>query len=76
MCHDPHGVRSEGEHSGERLINFDIEVVAPNSEGKIFFQSDGLLAGTCSLACHGKNHLDCDYDAAGGASGSQCRSGG
>jgi predicted CXXCH cytochrome family protein len=62
VCHDPHGVNDLGQHSGERLINFDVDVVQPNNDGELFFQSRGLHAGTCSLRCHGRQHRDCGYD--------------
>jgi predicted CXXCH cytochrome family protein len=64
VCHDPHGVPRFPPHSGERLINFDLDVVEPNSLGALYFASDGGLSGSCSLLCHGKNHVDCRYDAA------------
>jgi predicted CXXCH cytochrome family protein len=76
VCHDPHGVSSEGAHSGERLINFDRDVVEPNSLGELYYDSSGMFSGTCSLRCHGVEHRNCDYDATFGSGGGRsCISG-
>ncbi len=71
-CHDPHGVRAGGgiggEHTGTHLINFNTDVVSPNSEGKLYFYDPNPIntvsdpfEGTCSLSCHGKDHVSCSY---------------
>lgn len=62
VCHDPHGVRAVGRHSGEKLMNFDIDAVEPNQAGQLYFESRGYRSGSCSLRCHGKEHFDCAYD--------------
>ncbi len=56
-CHDPHGVR-ENTH----LINFDRTTVsaASNGVGPIFRDS-GVFAGSCTLSCHGVDHIDKSY---------------
>lgn len=56
-CHDPHGVR-ENSH----LINFDRTVVQPasNNVGPIFTDL-GVNSGSCTLSCHGKDHIDERY---------------
>jgi hypothetical protein len=39
------------------LINFDTEIVYPESEtGRLEFNDLGLGRGECYLECHGKNH--------------------
>lgn len=50
VCHSAHGTPAGGVGSGKRLINFDVNVVAPNS---------GVIAysGTsCTLRCHMTDH--------------------
>jgi len=56
-CHDPHGVR-ENTH----LINFDRSVVDPASNGVgPIFEDRGIFTGSCTLSCHGEDHIDEDY---------------
>lgn len=55
-CHAPHGVsgsRSQHDH----LINFDLRIVG----GQRFFQDTGLFSGSCTLTCHGVNHVNFTY---------------
>ncbi|MBP9143861.1 MAG: hypothetical protein KBF21_06345 [Thermoanaerobaculia bacterium] len=67
-CHDPHGVAVGGNEafnpSGDHthLINFDTQIVAP-VEGANFpaFKDTGSRSGTCTLTCHGVNHLQTAY---------------
>jgi hypothetical protein len=50
VCHSAHGSSNTGGMSGRRLVNFDVNVVAPNN---------GVLSyanGTCALICHAKSH--------------------
>lgn len=55
-CHAPHGVSgSPAQHSA--LINFDVTIVG----GRRFFNRTGRFAGTCTLACHGVNHVNFTY---------------
>lgn len=57
-CHDPHGISSiQGNPSNNsHLINFDITIVQPNSQGLLRFEDLGALRGQCFLSCHGKDH--------------------
>lgn len=74
VCHDPHGVSRVGSHTGEKLINFDIDVVEPNNAGDLYYASTGMFSGTCSLSCHGKEHRDCQYEPTfGSGTGGSCK---
>jgi predicted CXXCH cytochrome family protein len=54
VCHSAHGVLgASGGITGERLVNFDINVVAPNGANPISFNQ---VARTCTLQCHGEGH--------------------
>ena len=49
-CHTAHGLGgSNGNVSGERLVNFDMNVVAPNGGMSISYNR---AANTCTLVCH------------------------
>ena len=53
MCHTAHGMGAQsGNISGERLVNFDANVVAPNGVPISYNRS----ANTCTLVCHGVQH--------------------
>jgi hypothetical protein len=53
-CHTAHGMGSISANiSGERLVNFDANVVAPNGASPISYSK---ATNTCVLACHGINH--------------------
>ena len=56
-CHDPHGVPQgipeDGDHIG--LINFDLNLVQPDSSGRLRFEVDAIR-GTCYMSCHGAEH--------------------
>ncbi len=55
-CHAPHGVsgsRSQHDH----LINFDLTIVG----GQRFYNDTGLFSGSCTLTCHGVNHVNFTY---------------
>ncbi len=71
VCHDPHGVRPDGNgnHSGVRLLNFDKDVVQPNTSGLLYHESTGDFQGACYLSCHGKNHNPCTYTSTGASCG-------
>ena len=62
-CHAPHGVRPDasGQHDGTHLINFDKDIVTPNSSGFLYFEDTGDVSGNCYLTCHNKNHPPCNY---------------
>ena len=49
-CHTAHGMgANSGNISGERLINFDVNVVAPNGNLPISYNRG---SNTCALVCH------------------------
>ncbi len=54
-CHDPHASNSP------MLINFDLSIVGPNSLGALEYRRTGFRQGTCSLRCHGKDHIRKSY---------------
>jgi predicted CXXCH cytochrome family protein len=54
VCHSAHGVMgASGGITGERLVNFDINVVAQNGANPISYSQ---ATKTCTLVCHGKTH--------------------
>lgn len=54
VCHTAHGMGSvSGTISGERMVNFDINVVAPNGSTPISYSR---ATNSCSLTCHGEAH--------------------
>lgn len=56
VCHTAHGVaKGSVGLSGDRLVNFDLNVVARNdvSQGPISYNRN---TGTCTLKCHNFNH--------------------
>ena len=53
-CHTAHGMGSYSPTiSGERLVNFDANVVAANGPGPISYNR---AKNTCNLTCHGQAH--------------------
>jgi len=52
VCHTGHGVPYAGTVSGKRLVNFDLNVVAPYN-GVISYDP---TTQTCVLSCHNHNH--------------------
>ncbi len=55
-CHDPHGSAKN-----PALIAFDPGVVGKSSVGSVSFQRTGLRQGTCTLTCHGYDHVQTRY---------------
>lgn len=55
-CHDPHGVMNAA-----HLINFDRNIVSPDSQGRLLFEDLGRYHGRCYLTCHGENHNPFSY---------------
>jgi hypothetical protein len=55
-CHDPHGSSKQ-----PALIAFDPAVVAKSSVGSVSFQRTGFRQGTCTLTCHGYDHVQTRY---------------
>jgi hypothetical protein len=68
VCHDPHGISSTQGNSdnNSHLINFDVDVVSPGSNGLLAFEDMGLFAGRCHLTCHGVDHASKEYPLAPG----------
>jgi predicted CXXCH cytochrome family protein len=53
-CHVAHGMGAQnGSVSGERLVNFDVNVVGPNGAAPIAYNR---ATNSCTLACHGHAH--------------------
>lgn len=53
-CHTAHGMGAvSASVSGERMVNFDINVVAPNGATPISYSR---ATNSCSLTCHGQAH--------------------
>jgi hypothetical protein len=53
-CHTAHGMGSEGGNaSGERMVSFDVNVVAPNGGMPISYNR---ALNTCTLTCHNHSH--------------------
>ncbi len=53
-CHTAHGIgASSGNVTGERMINFDLKVVAPNGGMPVSYNHG---ANTCALVCHDVAH--------------------
>ena len=54
ICHTAHGMGAVSPSvTGERLINFDVNVVAQNGANPISYNR---AANTCTLVCHGEAH--------------------
>ncbi len=54
VCHSAHGVGARsGSISGERLVDFDGNVVAPNGQVPVSYNR---ASNTCSLICHNHPH--------------------
>jgi predicted CXXCH cytochrome family protein len=67
VCHTAHGVPSQsGSISGERLVDFDANVVAPNGAVPISYSRP---TNSCSLVCH--NHAHQLLSVSGAASSGQ-----
>ncbi|NOX90317.1 MAG: hypothetical protein GXO77_14980 [Calditrichaeota bacterium] len=62
-CHDPHGISSNQGNStnNTHLINFNLDIVSPNSKGELKFVDRGYQSGACYLRCHGKEHRPKKY---------------
>jgi hypothetical protein len=53
-CHTAHGMgANSGSITGERLVNFDVNVVAPNGAYPISYSR---ATNTCTLVCHQVAH--------------------
>jgi len=62
-CHDPHGISATQGNSvnNTHLINFDLNIVSPNSSGLLMFEDLGTFRGQCYLSCHSEDHSPEDY---------------
>ena len=80
VCHDPHGISDTQGNSinNTHLINFDISVVFPamGSTGGLQFTDNGRFAGSCTLNCHGRQHMNLSYPGGSGTGGGGPGSGG
>jgi predicted CXXCH cytochrome family protein len=57
-CHDPHGIsHTQGNSTNHaHLINFDLNIVFPDNNGRFRYEDNGTFSGRCYLRCHGRNH--------------------
>lgn len=55
-CHEPHGSLKT-----PALVQFDRAVVGPSSVGSVEFRRTGPRQGTCTLTCHGYDHVQTRY---------------
>jgi predicted CXXCH cytochrome family protein len=62
-CHTWHGVSSTqgNEINNAHLMDFDISIVAPAQSGVLQYTSTGSQHGTCTLTCHGVEHVNKAY---------------
>ena len=59
VCHTAHGMESNSSNvTGERMVNFDLKVVAENAGSSNFPSpiSYNRGTGTCTLSCHNYSH--------------------
>lgn len=63
VCHDSHGIGSAGGSAtgNAHLINFATDVVFPNRNGQLKYESLGQFRGRCSLTCHNEDHSNEAY---------------
>ena len=61
-CHDSHGVAE-----AKNLINFNSDYVTSSAShpGAPMYTSTGNFGGTCTLKCHGHDHVDSAYSQTG-----------
>ena len=62
-CHDAHGIsNTQGNPvNNAHLINFDLNIVQPDSLGRLFYEKTGPESGQCYLNCHGASHSPRSY---------------
>ncbi len=56
VCHDPHGVTDR-----PYLLNWNISVVTPNSNGDLYYVDLGIGHGICYMRCHNRDHVESTY---------------
>jgi len=69
-CHASHGVSAlQGNPvNNAHLVNFDVSIVRPSSQGLLQYTTRGSRSGSCALSCHGKDHAGgSDYGVASSA---------
>lgn len=54
-CHDPHGFEGGNEENNSFLINFNTDVILPNSNNVSTITMTGFGHGECNLKCHDVN---------------------
>lgn len=71
VCHTSHGMTpGTANVTGERLVNFDINVVAPNGSAPITYDR---ATNSCSLVCHNHAHTSAAAATKVGARGTALR---
>jgi hypothetical protein len=62
-CHDAHGISyTQGNPvNNAHLINFDLSIVQPDNQGRLFYQKTGTSSGSCYLRCHNVPHSPRSY---------------
>ena len=62
-CHDPHGIsHTQGTSTNHaHLINFDLNIVSPDNNGRFRFEDTGTFSGRCYLRCHSRYHPGWGY---------------
>jgi len=56
VCHTAHGMgTTSATISGQRLVNFDVNIVAQNGSAPITYSYNGGN-DSCTLTCHGEDH--------------------
>jgi predicted CXXCH cytochrome family protein len=64
-CHDSHGLsaRQVMGTQGAHLINFDSRIAFASKTTKTgpLYASKGMMHGSCTLFCHGKDHVNLSY---------------
>ncbi len=62
-CHNSHGVSAQRatRQGGAHLMDYDTNIVAPGTNGRREYFSQGGRSGACTVACHGKVHDGTKY---------------
>ncbi|NOX24997.1 MAG: hypothetical protein GXP59_02565 [Deltaproteobacteria bacterium] len=62
-CHDPHGISNTQGNAvnNSHLINFNIDIVSPDPQGRLYYERLGAFKGRCFLKCHGQVHNGFTY---------------
>lgn len=57
-CHDAHGISNTQGNAinNAHLINFDLNIVQPDGQGRLHYLKTGPFGGSCFLNCHGASH--------------------